>query len=278
MNEPGDPVRRWRRLVRAKFAEMARLSPEDGRIGPTFWDQRAERYAARVAGTADRDPFVPRVRRHVGQRTVVVDVGAGTGRFSLALAPHAAEVVAVDASAGMLEILEREAARTGVSNVRTMPVRWEDADVEGDVAICSFVLPLIEDVAPFLRKLDRCARRRVLVYLGAASPDLLVDPLWRHFHGRPRAPSPTYLDAVGVLNALGIEPDIRIVEVSTMSRFTDLDEAVDDYRRTLCVPDTTEARAELRRLLDGWLVAHAGGLRAPVRSMPTAILSWAPSR
>lgn len=279
MTQAQDPTRRWRQLVRAKFAEMERLSAEHDRIGPAFWDERAERYAARVAGTAARDPFVRRARRHVGPRTVVVDVGAGTGRFALALAPHAREVVAVDVSAGMLEVLRREADAVGATNIRTVQAAWEEAgDISGDVAICSYVLPVIEDARAFLHKLDRSARRRVLLYLGAASPDLLLDPFWRHFHGRSRAPSPTYLDAVDVLATLGITPDVRIVEVATTSRFVDLDEAVDDYRRTLCLPDTATARAELRALLDSWLVAGGGALRAPVRTMPAAILSWTPER
>ena len=264
--------------MRGKFAEMARLLPEDDRIGPTFWDGRAERYAERVAGTAARDPFVRQARRHIGARTVVVDVGAGTGRFTLALAPRAREVVAVDASEGMLAVLRREADRDGVTNIRTEAARWEDTDgVGGDLVICSYVLPLVEDVRPFLRKLDRAARRRVMVYLGAASPDLLLDPMWRHFHGAPRAPSPTYLDAVDVLSTLGITPDVQIVEVPAVSRFADLDTAAADYRRTLCLPDTAEARDELRPLLAAWLVAGEGGLRAPVRTMPAAIVSWSPT-
>lgn len=277
MAQPEDPAGRWRRLVHAKLAEMERLSAEDGRLGPAFWDARAERYAQRVAGSAERDPFVPRVRRHVGARTVVVDVGAGTGRIALALASRAREVIAVDPSAGMLEVLRSDAEQAGLANVRTVQARWEDAtDVTGDVAVCSYVLPIVEDVVPFLVKLDRAAGRRVLLYLGAASTDLLLDPIWRHFHGQPRAPGPTYLDAVAVLATLGITAEVDVVEAPVRSRFPDLDEAVEDYRRTLCLPDTAEARAELRPLLDDWLVHRDGTRGAPVRTLPAAIVSWTP--
>lgn len=277
MSASEDPARRWRRLVRTKFAEMERLSPEADRIGPTFWDTRAERYAQRVAGTAERDPFVRRARRHIGRRTVVLDVGAGTGRITVALAPRAREVVAIDPSAGMLEVLARDAERAGLTNVRTLQAPWEESgDVVGDVAVCAYVLPIIEDVAPFLRKLDRAARRRVLISMAGASTDLLFDPIWRHFHGQPRAPGPTYLDAVAVLATLGVTADVDIVEVPARSRFPDLDEAVADYRRSLCLPDTAEARAELRPLLDDWLVQRGDGLGAPVRSLPAAVVSWTP--
>jgi len=270
---------RWRRLVRARMDQIERLSGGEVRIGPAFWDQRAERYGAKVGGTAARDPLLGRVRRHIGRRTVVLDVGAGTGRFSLALAAGAADVVAVDVSRGMLDVLRRDADRLGLGNLRTVHSRWEDApEVSGDVAICSYVLPLVEDVGAFLVKLHEASRRRVFLYLGAGGAELLLDPFWRYFHGDPREPAVTYLDALAVLQELGIDPGVEIVEVRTTGRFATLDEAVDDYRRTLLLPDTDEARQELRGLLGSWLVGRDGGLGVPARTMPAAIVSWAPSR
>lgn len=269
---------RWRRLVRARFDEIERLSGGEVRIGPSFWDQRAERYGAITAPTATRDPLLGRVGRHVGHRTVVLDVGAGSGRFSLALAPRAAEVVAVDVSRGMLDVLREEADRQGLDNIRTVHARWEEAvGISGDVAICSYVLPLIEDVAAFLTKLDQAAGRRVFLYLGAGGAELLIDPIWRYFHGSPREPAVTYLDAVAVLEELGIRPDVQIVEVPTMSRFATLDEAVEDYRTSLMLPDTDEAREELRALLASWLVRRDGALGVPATTMPAAIVSWEPT-
>lgn len=270
-------AQRWRRLVRARMDEIERLSGGAVVIGPAFWDDRAERFAAQVSGTATRDPLLQRVRRHVGRRSVVLDVGAGAGRFALALATRAAQVVAVDVSAGMLAVLRRRADEQGLDNVRTVAGRWETIDgVVGDVAVCSYVLPLVEDVAVFLRKLDTSARRRAFCYLGAGGAELLLDPIWRYFHSNPREPAPTYLDAVAVLEELGIHPDVEIVEVATTTSFATLDEAVEDYRRSLLLPDSAEAYDELRGLLGSWLVRRDGALRLPARTMPAAIISWTP--
>lgn len=272
-----EPAERWARLVRDRFAEMARLAPDEDRRGSAFWDTRASRYAARVAGTARGDPFLPRVRRHVGRRTVVVDVGAGTGRFALALAPHVAQVVAVDPSEAMLAILREEADRLGVSNVRTLAGRWEDVEApEADVAICAHVLPLIEDAFGFLRKLDAVTRRRAFVCLGAASPELATDPLWRHFHGQPRRPMPTYLDAVELLQRIGAQPTVEVAETRVATRFENLDEAVESYRDALLLPDTEGIRDELSVLLRSWLAGRDGELRPPISTLPTAVLTWEP--
>ncbi|MDQ3897141.1 MAG: class I SAM-dependent methyltransferase [Actinomycetota bacterium] len=267
---------RWRKLVRARLGEMERLQPGRGAVGAAFWDSRAKRFASRLSpGTATSDPFYRRLRRATGRRSTVLDVGAGPGRFTLALAPHVAAVTAVDPSGAMLDICRRQARRLGLDNVTCIHARWEDAEVApADVAFSSYVLPLIADAARFLRKLDAAARQRAFLYLGAFSLDAVMDPLWRHFHGRPRKPGPTYLDAVDVLRELGLSPEVEVVEVPSRARFKNAAEAAKDYRDQLCLPDTPEVRKELRGLLADWLVPRDGALGPPLKSVPAAIVSW----
>lgn len=247
-------------------------------MGPEFWDARAKKFAAAVAGAAPDDPFVTRVLRDVHHETTVLDVGAGPGRFSLALAAHAAHVTAVDWSPAMLAIAATNARRLGLTNLTWVTGRWEDVDVEpADVTICSHVLPLADDAEAFLAKIDARTCRRAFLYLGVASADLLMDPLWRHFHGRPRRLGPTYLDAVDVLSDLGRKATVEIVEIPVRARFASVAAAARAYGDTLLLPDTPEIRLELRVLLTPWLVVGEGGkLRPPVRSLPAAIVSWSP--
>lgn len=272
----GPAAKRWRSLVRGRLAEMERLQPGRGALGAAFWDTRAKRFASRMTvATATGDPLFRRLRQATGRRSTVIDVGAGPGRFSLALAPHVRLVTAVDPSGAMLDICRRQARRQHVGNVDCVQGRWEDVEVgPADVAFSSYVLPLIADAPRFLRKLDAAAERRALLYLGAFSLDAVLDPLWRHFHDRPRKPAPTYLDAVAVLEELGLAPEVEVVEVPGRARFATVAEAARDYRDQLLVPDTPQARRELRGLLGSWLVRSDGAFRPPLRSLPAAIVSW----
>ena len=251
------------------------MDPQGGAAGPDYWNSRARRYAARTTGTANRDPFLARVRRVTGSRNTVLDVGAGPGRFALALAPRVAQVVAVDASPVMGSLLRSAARRQGSTNVITVTGRWEEVDVDpADVVICSYVLPLIDDSARFLAKLDRHCRRHAFVYLSAFSGDAFADPFWRHFHGKPRQPGPTYLDALAVLAELGIKASVEVVEVPVRTRHKSVAAAARSYRESLMLPDTAEMRRELRGLLSGWLIAEGDAWRPPLRTTPAAILSW----
>lgn len=271
-------ARRWRRLVRARLAETTALSGSAD-LGAAFWDPRARRFAKLTAGTADADPLLARVQRVATTDSTVLDVGCGPGRFALALAPGVLRVVGVDPSPVMLTLLRRQARREGLANVTTVAGRWQDVDVEPvDVGLCSYVLPLIEDATGFLAKLHSACRHHVFVYLSAMSTDAVFDPFWRHFHGKPRSPGPTYLDAVAVLAELGIRADVEVVELPVRTRFKSVAAAARDYRENLLVTDSPEVRKELRALLSQWLVPSDGSLRPPLQTTPAAILHWRPSR
>lgn len=263
--------------MRARRAEIERLAPDDSPGELSYWERRAKRFAPRLAD-AEGDPFLSRLRRTCGRRTTVLDVGSGPGRFALAVAPRVAEVVALDPSPAMLAILRREARRRGLTNVRTIEGRWGEVAVDPvDVALASYVLPIVEDAPRFLRGMDAVAQRRAFVYLGAFTADAIVDPLWRHFHGRPRRPGPTWLDALAVLAEIGIDARVEVVEVVNRTRFPTLVAAVHDYRDLLVLADTREVRRELAALLRLWLVADGGGLRPPISTLPAAVIRWEPS-
>lgn len=277
---PGPAATRWRRLVTARMREMERLQPGRSPLNPDFWDSRAKRFTSRMsAASVTGDPLYRRLRKATGRRSTVLDVGAGPGRFTLALAPHVAAVTAVDPARALLDTCRRRAARAGLANVTAVHSRWEDAEVApADVVFSSYVVTLVPDAARFLAKLDAAATGRAFLYLGAFTADAVMDPLWRHFHGTSRKAGPTYLDAVDVLRELGIEPAVEVAEVATHGRFPSVAAAARAYRDELCLPDTPEVRKELRGLLSHWLVRRGDKLAAPLKTVPAAVISWAPTR
>ncbi len=276
---PGPAATRWRKLVTARLGEMERLQPGRGALNAGFWDTRAKRFAKRLpVSSVAGDPLYRRLRQATGRRATVLDAGAGTGRFTVALAPRVAAVTAVDPAEKMLDVCRRQAAKLGLTNVALVHSKWEDADVEpADVAFSSYVVTLVPDAARFLAKLDGAATQRAFLYLGAYTADAIMDPLWRHFHGTSRKPGPTYLDAVDVLRELGLKPEVEVVEVAARGRFKSVAEAARDYRDQLCLPDTPEIRKELRGVLQHWLIRRGDALAAPLKTVPAAVISWKPS-
>jgi SAM-dependent methyltransferase len=258
---------------------MERLQEGRGALGGEFWNKRARRFSKGPMGSADRDPMLSRLRKAMGSTGTwtFLDVGSGPGRFALGVAPRASRVVAVDPSTKMLAILRRSAREAGLTNVKTKTGLWQDVDVaprSADVVLCSHVLPLIADVVPFIDKLQAAARHQVFLYVGAYASDAIFDPFWRHFHGAPRRPGASWVDALAVLREMGIDPNVEVVELEARTRFDTLAEAVETYRDQLVLPGTPEVQHELTRLLDPWFQRRKDGLYAPFRTQPAAILSW----
>jgi SAM-dependent methyltransferase len=70
----------------------------------------------------------------LGRDATVVDLGAGTGQFTVAVAPKVRRVVAVDVSPVMLEHLRAKLADTGIDNVDCVQAGFLTYDHTGEPA------------------------------------------------------------------------------------------------------------------------------------------------
>src|SRR4051794_37807122 len=73
----------------------------------------------RKAGTDPTEDVAALRALGLDQSSVLVDLGAGTGTFTLAVAPHCRQVIAVDVSAAMLAALDTKLGSPGLTNVVT---------------------------------------------------------------------------------------------------------------------------------------------------------------
>lgn len=232
---------------------------------------RAVRYARAVPVAPRSDPLLVRLLAD-GARTYL-DLGAGTGRYAIALARAGRDVCAVEPSQGMRAVLARASRKD--PRVRIVPAGWPVAGVTADVAFASHVLFLVEDADGFLRAMTTAATRRCYLLLAALHSDAIADPLWRHFHGAPRHPSPTYLDAVAILRDQGARPRVSVLPAPRPTRYRTIAAAVTGYRENLALPGDPETDRELRQVLRSWLVREAGGFSAPAMARP-ALIDWRP--
>src|SRR6516164_11136532 len=107
-------LQRWHEILDARAQQMDAAYGRLGRTSADFWERRARGFHRSTKDTIGSDPFYHHLRNIVTPQTSVLDVGAGTGRFSLALAPHAEQVTAVEPSAAMLDFLRQDATRQGL--------------------------------------------------------------------------------------------------------------------------------------------------------------------
>ena len=197
---------------------------------------------------------------------VVLDVGCGAGRASLALAPIASRVIGVDRSPDMLHAFAEAAAALGLGH-EVVEGSWPEVAGRvpvADVAVSHHVGYNVPDLAGFALALDRHARWRVVLALTATHPMTWLTPLWQRFWDLDRPAGPTAHDARAVLTEAGLTVQLETTDDTAHRGLLALDpaERAALVRTWLCLPperdgEVAEALAGLdlgapRRLATIW--------------------------
>jgi SAM-dependent methyltransferase len=272
--EPIDFIDRWRCIVEERRRQTDAAHARLGRTTADYWARRAGRFAT-FSREGRPDPFLEKVLAHVDAESTVLDVGAGTGRHSVPLARVVRRVFAVEPSPAMAAHLREWAQEEGLGNIELIEGAWPDVDAPTcDVAICSHVLYPVAEIEPFLRKLDGSARRYVFLWLHDEQIALESLGLWERFHGEPRAPQPTFRDALPVLWQMGLRPNLEMSVVPESWSWESLDEAAQNFRDHLAIPEDAATEVRLRQMLADALVEREGRLYLPKTTYRSAIVWW----
>jgi SAM-dependent methyltransferase len=104
----------------------------------------------------------------------VLDIGCGPGTFALPLGEISREVVALDTSSKMLEMLNSEACKENLNNIRLIQANWEEVDYwkEYDLVLAANS-PAVNNLKT-LMKMNRASRGycMLICYASKESPTL----------------------------------------------------------------------------------------------------------
>jgi SAM-dependent methyltransferase len=262
----------WAARVRAnrEQVERCREVPE----GHDFYAPVARNFAADPRRRGE--PSLEALRALVRPDDVLLDVGAGGGRYALPLALVVREVVALDPSAGMLEVLRRTAAEHGVGNVRVVQARWPVADPPtADVALIAHVGHDVEQIGPFLDALEAASRRLCVAVMFERPPPAALDALWPEVHGQPRASLPSLPELLALLEARRRRTELRLVEREPAAP-SSFEELLNRARRLLWTrPDGAKDR-RLAELLERRARRPDGRYALPSDPGRIGVVTWTP--
>jgi SAM-dependent methyltransferase len=207
-------LRAWAARVRANREQVEQFretSPGD------FYAPIAGMFRADPRRTDD--PALNVLRALVQASDVVLDVGAGGGRLALPLALETREVIALDSSPGMLDVLREGMLEHGIDNVRVVQGRWPGGadDLQADVGLLSQIGYDIEDIGPFLDALEASTRRLCVAILLDRPPPAEADRVWPMIHGVERAALPALPEFLTLLLARGKLFEVQLVERAAQS-------------------------------------------------------------
>lgn len=244
-----DWLHRWRLLVanRAEQADRWRGSSQDS----DYWSHSAQRFATLTRALPEDEAFFVQLKSMVTPEDTVLDVGAGAGRYATAIAPYVKKVIALDPSAGMLDQLRDIVAERGVTNVEPFQGSWpESADLlePVDVVFSAHAFYWSEEIAPFVRSIDRLAKRSALMTARAQQADWYLRDVFPIVRGEQRSPEPVFLDLFGALCETGIWPDVKMVQGFQRS-YSSFDELIEHAAGLMFVEPAALANDNIHRHL-----------------------------
>jgi SAM-dependent methyltransferase len=267
----------WSRRVHANREQVNRFREVED--GTDFYGPIAARFEA---DPQRRDDLTLDVLLALAQPDETwLDVGAGGGRYALPLAMVVREVVALDPSAGMLEILRSSAAKHNISNVRIVQDRWPLAEPVArlgsiDVALIAHVGYDIADIGPFLQALEEVATSRCVAVMLDRPPAADANLYWPEIHGEERAALPALPEFLALQLARGRLCDVRIVPLGA-SAPPDLDHELAFARRQTWVRPGSAKDRQLEQLVRARRQARNGGSAAVSTPLRVGIVSWRPA-
>ncbi|MCL1847530.1 MAG: methyltransferase domain-containing protein [Coriobacteriia bacterium] len=198
----------WREL------HCVRTEPVDVQV----WDGRAREFAENAGVSAYADTFLAYLGLAPGQS--VLDMGCGSGTLAIPLARLSHEVFAVDFSQGMLDALQRAAAREGLTTIRpalldlnTPWSQWEAVGITEDCVDVVFASrsTMVEDIWAAFEKFERAARQKVAVTLVTEFSPRGTKRMGESIAGGlPYLPD--FIYAVNVLLQMGRYPRLRYID------------------------------------------------------------------
>ncbi|WP_024955158.1 class I SAM-dependent methyltransferase [Sulfurospirillum arcachonense] len=133
------------------------------------WDKKAKNYSrySEDKNSFDKKIFKALESLHVKlTNKTLLDIGCGTGVYTLQAAKQCLHVKAIDSSKEMLEVLKQDAKTLNLTNIETLHVSWDEFTCKEsyDYALCT-MSPALRDEKDFI-KMDNCATTKI--YLGWA--------------------------------------------------------------------------------------------------------------
>lgn len=124
----------------------------------------AEYYHKQMVDAGYPGNLLPFVMNELQGLSSVIDIGSGTGFFSIPLAEAGHVVTAVEPSAEMINIMKKNAYLEILSSIEIFQISWGDwAGKYHDAAICVHSLYPMPDVKKSIRLINESADKKIVI-------------------------------------------------------------------------------------------------------------------
>jgi SAM-dependent methyltransferase len=262
----------WRKMYDHERAQAEAL---DAIAGPSdCWEGQAPRLAQAWQRIEQPDGLMRFLLPHLRPSDTLIDIGAGTGRYTRYLAGHVRQVIALEPSAAMRAQLGAALGDAPLP-IEVIAGAWPTTPVRPvEVAFASHVLYGVREAGPFVQAMDATAQRACFLALAVQHPSAFISPFWERFYGEPRLPLPGALECLNLLHQLGIPAQLALVPRQGRVSFASRDEALADLRWRLRMAPDPASDAAILTAIDELMEYDATGQLVPHGQLAYTAMIW----
>lgn len=222
-----------------------------------FWQYKATRYPLpfeeETLKNTNRVIDIVKDKGVVIKDKRILDIGCGTGIYTLPLAKEAEKVTGLDFSDAMISRLENETTRHRINNVDVIVASWKELDINTIGFYKSFDIvwtsmsAAVRDEGDLLKMQDCSKQWCVYIGWGGKRENALMDEVFTHHNLRYEPPQGAS-QVIDILKGLGKSPFVEFIETSWNWKGT-IDETVEDCARHIEVHGGVAKRDEIRKIV-----------------------------
>lgn len=274
MEKTTDWIKLWRELAGAQSRRWHKKDDSEDR-----WRQKArgfdqcvkERW---VAGPdSSREFVIAQLTAHPASK--MLDIGAGTGAWTVLMARHARRVTVVEPSGAMIGVMEENLATEGITNVDIVQQKWPEAEVEPhDFSLCSHAMYGCPDFPAFVWRMVEVTSRMCFLLMRAPIKDGVMAEAAMRVWGQPYD-SANFQVAYNAMLQMGLFPNVLMEDTGLWDPWTSasFDEALAEVKQRLCLGQDSEHDEFLADLLHRRL-EYEGGRYVWPRGVRSALVYW----
>jgi len=271
-----DWIELWRQLVELSAWKW---KSDQNSLGRDLWSERAKEFDRSVKERwQSPDSSRAFILSQLEPTTTLLDIGAGTGAWSVLAAGRIRRVTALEPSLSMRNLLKENLRQAGLTNVEVLPGAWPEAQVDAhDITLCAHAMYGVADFSLFVQRMNQVTRRTCIMILRAPMPGGVMAEAAQHILGHPHD-SPNFIIAYNALVQMGIYANVIMEERDAWQPWMSatLEDALHKIKSRLALTDTSPHDEFLRDLLQRRLQPCQEGLRWPI-STRSALIYWDPN-
>ncbi len=202
--------------------------------------------------------LLEKVKTFLRDSYTLLDIGAGTGAFTIPIAKNIKRVTAIEPSMQMAECLYKKMGK--LDNIYLINKRIEGVMVEEvekhDVVIAINSLYCVEDIKSVLKKIISLAKKQIFIVISSRSN--FYKDMWFHFKEEEYKPPPSFIHIYNLLHELNVFADIEMLDLKHTYVYMDMEQALKYWMLRLDLGP--EKRKDLGKYLNSKLASNHGKL------------------